>query len=190
MREPRWVEPAVSRLAGRLKALRRERDLTLDELAERSDVSRSALSKIERGEINPTIVLVSKIADAFGISVSQLIGVEGHRAAVHVPRDRRVSFVDPETGFERQIFPAFEDAAVEFGRHVIPPGKSSGDFPGHDDPIEKYILMEKGRLNVVVGETTYELEEGDLLFFDGSAPHRFDNAGRGSCSYYLIKRRP
>jgi transcriptional regulator with XRE-family HTH domain len=184
------VEEAVARLAGRLKALRKERDLTLEELAEASDVSRSALSKIERGEINPTIVVVSKIAGALGISVAQLIGVEGRRPAVRVSRDRRVSFVDPETGFERQLFPAFEDAPVEFTRHVIPPGQSSGDMTGHGNPVEKYVLMERGRLRVVVGDESYELEDGDLLYFDGSVDHRFDNAGRGPCSYYLIKRRP
>ena len=184
------VEEAVARLAGRLRALRKEQDLTLDELAERSDVSRSALSKIERGEINPTIGLVSKIADALGISTAQLIGVEGRRTAVRVPRDRRVSFIDPESGFERQLFPAFEDAPVEFMRHVIPVGQSSGDIAGHDNPVEKYVLMEKGRLRVVVGDASYELDDGDLLYFDGSEPHRFENAGRGPCSYYLIKRRP
>lgn len=184
------VEDAVARLAGRLRALRKERDLTLDELAERSDVSRSALSKIERGEINPTIGLVSKIADALGISTAQLIGVEGRRTAVKVPKDRRVSFVDPESGFERQLFPAFEDAPVEFMRHVIPVGAGSGDIAGHGNPVEKYVLMEKGRLRVVVGDDAYVLEDGDLLYFDGSAPHRLENAGRGPCSYYIIKRVP
>jgi transcriptional regulator with XRE-family HTH domain len=184
------VEAPVARLASRLKELRRERDLTLDELAERSDVSRSALSKIERGEINPTLMVITKIAEALDISVAQLIGVETTRAAVKVPRDRRVSFVDRETGFERQLFPAFEDAPVEFLRHVIPPGQSSGDIASHDNPVEKYVLMERGRLRVVVADASYELDEGDLLYFDGSQPHRFENAGRGPCSYYLIKRRP
>jgi mannose-6-phosphate isomerase-like protein (cupin superfamily) len=50
--------------------------------------------------------------------------------------------------------------------------------------------MERGRLRVVVGGDAHELEDGDLLYFDGSAPHRFENAGRGPCSYYLIKRMP
>lgn len=184
------VEEPVARLASRLRGLRKEQALTLEDLAERSDVSRSALSKIERGEINPTLVVISKIADALGISVSRLIGVEATRAAVRVPRDRRVSFVDRETGFERQLFPAFEDAPVEFAFHVIPVGQSSGDLPGHDNPVEKYVVMEKGRLRVIVGDASYELESGDLLYFDGSQPHRFENAGRGPCSYYLVKRHP
>jgi hypothetical protein len=42
----------------------------------------------------------------------------------------------------------------------------------------------------VVENASYELEDGDLLYFDGSEPHRFENAGRTACSYYLIKRRP
>jgi mannose-6-phosphate isomerase-like protein (cupin superfamily) len=112
------------------------------------------------------------------------------RLAATVPKDRRVSFVDRDTGFECLLFPASEDAPVEFALHVIPSGKSSGDLPAHDNPVEKYVQMEKGRLRVVVENASYELEDGDLLYFDGSEPHRFENAGRTACSYYLIKRRP
>jgi hypothetical protein len=135
-------------------------------------------------------VLISKIADALDISVSQLIGVEAKRAAVKVPKDRRVSLVDRQTGFERQLFPAFEDAPVESALHVIPPGQSSGDLPAHDNRVEQYVLMEKGRLRVVVGNASSSSRTATCCTSTGPNPHRFENAGRTACSYYLIKRRP
>ncbi len=98
-----------------------------------------------------------------------------------------MTFRDPETGFVREIFPAFEGASLEFYRHVIPVGVGSGDLPSHKIGFEKYILMERGRLRVVLGEEEYLLEEGDVFYFTADATHRFENAGQGECSYFLVK---
>ena len=76
--------------------MRRERRLTLDELAERSGVSRAMLSKIERGEKNPTLVVAAKLSEGFGVTLSQLVGMEERREVVVVPRGRRMVTRDPE----------------------------------------------------------------------------------------------
>lgn len=178
---------SASTLGPRLRELRTTRGLSLERLASRSGVSRAMLSKVERGENTPTITVLLKVASALEVSAAELIGVEPRARAIKVPASSRISFVDPETGFERQLFPAFEDAPVEFLRHVIPPGASSGDLPAHVPGPEKYVLMEKGRLRVVVDTEEHLLAPGDLFHFRGDVPHRFDNAGRGKCSYYLIK---
>ena len=178
---------SAAALGPRLRELRTRRGLSLEQLAARSGVSRAMLSKVERGENTPTITVVLKVASALEIGAAELIGVEPATRAVKVPASSRISFVDPETGFERQLFPAFEDAPVEFMRHVIPPGAGSGDLPAHASAPEKYVLMEKGRLRVTVGTEEHLLDPGDLFHFRGDVPHRFDNAGRGVCAYYLIK---
>ena len=106
--------------------MRREKGLTLEELAERSGVSRAMLSKIERGEKNPTLIVAAKLAEGLGVSLSRLLGVE------------------------------------------------------------EYIVVEKGRLRAVLAGGEYLLEEGDSLYFEADVAHRFDNAGKGPCSYYLV----
>ncbi|HEX6542237.1 MAG TPA: XRE family transcriptional regulator [Ktedonobacterales bacterium] len=184
----RIVEMAsAEHLGHRIRQLRGGRGWTLDELAERSGVSRAMLSKIERGENNPTLVVAVKIALAFGMTTSQLIDVEERRAAVKVSKDRRLSFRDPDTGFERQVFPAFEGRALEFVRHVIPPGRGSGELPALKVGAEKYLLMERGKLQARVGSQEYTLEEGDMFFFVADVPQQFENIGEGECSYFVIK---
>jgi transcriptional regulator with XRE-family HTH domain len=180
-------EVSSGRLGERVRALRRERGWTLELLAERSGVSRAMISKLERGEKNPTLVVAAKIAEGLGVSLSQLVGVEEKRAVVVVPRERRMTMRDPETGFERQLLsPSFGGRGVEFIRNVVPEGSTSGEFPPHRRGVEEYVVVERGRLRAVLGGEEYVLDEGDAAYFEADVVHRFDNAGEGECSYYLV----
>jgi transcriptional regulator with XRE-family HTH domain len=175
------------RLGARVKDLRRERGLTLEELASRSGVSRAMISKLERGEKNPTLVIAARLAEGLGVSLSRLAGVEERREVVVVPKERRMVLRDPETGFVRQsLSPTFAGRGVEFLRNVVPEGSTSGDFPAHRKGVEEHVVVEKGELRATLGGEEYLLREGDALFFEADVPHRFDNAGRGDCAYYLI----
>ncbi len=188
-KESTGVVEAVSsgRLGGRARGLRREKRLTLEELAERSGVSRAMLSKVERGEKNPTLVVAAKLAEGLGVPLSRLLGIEERREVVVVPRDRRPVMRDPETGFERQLLsPNFGGRGVEFVRNVVPEGSTSGEFPPHRRGVEEYVVVEKGRLRAVLAGEEYLLEEGDSLYSEADVAHGFDNAGEGPCSYYLV----
>ncbi|WP_273847599.1 helix-turn-helix domain-containing protein [Rubrobacter calidifluminis] len=178
---------SVERLGARIRELRRVRDLTLVELAERSGVSRAMLSKVERGEKNPTLVVAARIAEGFGMSLSQLVGSEERRELVVVPKERQMVMRDPKSGFERRLLtPAFAGRGVEFIKNVIPEGESSGEFPPHRKGVVEHLAVERGRLRAVLGGEEYLLREGDAMYFEADLPHRFDNAGEGECSYYLI----
>lgn len=178
---------SAGRLGARVRELRRGRELTLEELAERSGVSRAMISKLERGEKNPTLVVAAKLAEGFGVTLSQLVGMEEQREVVVVHRDRRIVMRDPETGFERQLLsPSFGGRGIEFIRNVIPEGSTSGEFPPHRRGVEEYIVVEKGRLKALIGGEEHVLEEGDAVYFEADVTHRFDNVGADECSYYLV----
>jgi mannose-6-phosphate isomerase-like protein (cupin superfamily) len=145
------------------------------------------ISKLERGEKNPTLVVAARVAEGLGVSLSQLVGVEDERKVVVVPRERRMTMRDPETGFERQLLsPSFGGRGVEFVRNVVPEGSTSGKFPPHRRGVEEYLVVERGRMRAVVGGEEYVLDEGDAVYFEADVAHRFDNAGEGECSYYLV----
>ncbi len=178
---------SAGRVGERVRELRRGRGLTLEELAERSGVSRAMISKVERGEKNPTLVVAAKLAEGLGVTLSQLAGMEERREVVVVPRERRRVMRDPQTGFERQLLsPSFGGRGVEFIRNVIPEGATSGEFPPHRRGVEEYLAVEKGSLRAVIGGEEHSLGEGDALYFEADVSHRFDNAGDGECSYYLV----
>ena len=187
-RAPDVVEEVASgRLGERVRALRRERGLTLDALAGRSGVSRAMISKLERGEKNPTLVVAAKVAEGLGVSLLQVVGLEERREVVVVRRERRMVMRDPETGFERQLLsPSFGGRGIEFIRNVVPMGSTSGEFPPHRRGVSEYLVVERGRLRALLGSDEYFLERGDALYFEADVTHRFDNAGEGECSYYLV----
>lgn len=165
--------------------------MTLNGLAESSGVSRAMISKVERGEKNPTLVVAASISEGLGVSISQLIGIEERREVVVVPRARRMVMRDPETGFERQLLsPTFGNRRVEFIRNVIPGNSTSGEFPPHKRGFAEYVVVECGRLAANLDGEKYILEEGDTLYFEADVARRFDNAGDGECSYYLVISAP
>jgi transcriptional regulator with XRE-family HTH domain len=178
---------SAGRLGTRVRELRRVRGLTLEALAERSSVSRAMLSKLERGEKNPTLVVTAKVAEGLGVDLSELLGIEERRRVVMMPGDRRPVMQDPRTGSERQLLsPAFGGQGAEFVRIAVPEGSTSGEFPPYRNGIEEYVFVEKGRLKAILGDEEYLLKEGDALYFEADVAHRFDNAGEGECSYYLV----
>ena len=180
-------EISSGRVGERVRAMRREQDLTLDDLAGRSGVSRAMISKLERGEKNPTLVVAAKVAEGLGVSLSQLLGTEDKREVILVPRERRMAMRDPETGFERQLLsPSFGGRGIEFVRNIVPEGSTSGEFPPHRRGVTEYVVVERGRLRAVIGGDEHLLEEGDALYFEADVPHRFVNAGDAECSYYLV----
>ena len=178
---------SAGRFGERVRELRRGRGLTLEELAERSEVSRAMISKVERGEKNPTLVVAAKVAEGLEITLAERLGTEERRKIIVVHRERRMVMRDPETGFERQLLsPSLGRRAVEFIRNIVPRESTSGEFPPHRRGVEEYVVVEKGRLRAIIGGEEYLLEEGDALYFEADVSHRFDNAGDGECSYYLV----
>jgi transcriptional regulator with XRE-family HTH domain len=175
------------RLGERVRELRRVRALTLEELAEVSGVSRAMISKLERGEKNPTLVVAAKLAEGLGVTLSRLAGMEERREVIMVSRERRMVMRDPETGFERQLLsPNAVGLGVEFIQNKIPEGSTSGEFPPHRKGVEEQLVVERGTLRATLAGEEYLLEEGDSIYFEADVPHRFDNAGKGECSYYLV----
>lgn len=178
---------SAEQLGARLHELRRQRQLTLQELAERSGVSRAMLSKIERGEKMPTVVLALHIAQALGLTMSQLLGVVEQRAVVLLPKRQQLVYRDPESGIERQLLsPPFEGQHLEFLHYILPESITIGEVPAHPRGVEKYILVEQGQLCVSIADQEYLLEAGDVLYFEANTPHRYENRGSGRCSYYLV----
>ncbi len=182
------VEAVSSGLLGeRVRELRRRRGLTLEGLAELSGVSRAMISKLERGEKNPTLVVAAKLAEGLGVTLSRLAGVEERREVIAVPRERRMVMRDPETGFERQLLsPNSVGAGIELTKNTIPEGSTSGEFPPHRKGVEEHIVVERGTLKATLANEEYLVREGDAIYFEADVPHSFVNAGKGDCSYYLV----
>jgi transcriptional regulator with XRE-family HTH domain len=172
----------------RIRELRKQASMTIEQLSQMSGVSRAMVSKVERGEKSPTIGVATRISRALNTSLSFLTSGEEQRRAVAVVRqDQRPVFRDKETGFERHMLsPPIAGGGVEVLLHILPAGASTGALPAYPRGTEKYVVVEKGELIVTLPEAKVNLLSGDTLFFEAEIEHTFENRSSLACCYYLI----
>lgn len=171
----------------RVRAARLRQGLTLDALALAAGISRATLSNIERGEHSPSLNAATDVARTLGVSLAQLLGEEERRPTVTIPAGERLVFRDEASGIERQLLsPAFAGRGIEWIRATLPSGAATDDLQPYHPPIDKYILVESGRLRVVIGADPYLLDAGDAFYFRADVLHRFENAGPDPCCYLAV----
>jgi XRE family transcriptional regulator, regulator of sulfur utilization len=179
------VDPDMAALAVRIRAERRQRRMTLQALAGRAEVSSSMLSEVERGAKVPTVLVLQRIANALGISVSRLLGEERAAPVALLRRDEQDVAHDP-SGWERRILsPVLPGVEFELMRTTIPPGVDAGTFPPHPPGTREYLAVECGQLRLTIDGEPYDLQEGDAIYYAGECVHRFENRRADPCVYYL-----
>lgn len=167
----------TSVVAANAKAIREEKKLTLDAAAAATGVSRSMLAQIERGEVNPTISVLWKMANGYKVSFTSLVECRGEKA--HLIRAGEITpLLEDEGRYENYpIFPFDEGNLFETYRIVIKPGGSLDARP-HLAGAEESITVFDGVLELQAGEEHYALEEGDSIRFRADVPHCYRNPGQ------------
>jgi transcriptional regulator with XRE-family HTH domain len=176
---------ALSELGDHLRAERLRRGLSLDDLAQRSGVSRSMLSAVERGGKVPTVLVLDRIATALDTSIARLLGEE-RTARVVVLRHAEQDVARDASGWERRILsPVLPGVEFELMRTTIPPGVDAGVFSPHAPGAREYVAIEHGTLLLTLNGVPYTLAAGDSIYYDGDCRHGFANPGPEPLVYYL-----
>jgi len=186
---PSGDELGAAELAGRvaenLRAQRKRRAMSLDELAQLTGVSRAALSQIETRKTNPTIGVLWKIASGLGITFADLIGETRAELAV-LRRGEAQPLRSMDGKFEsRPLMPASGIPQVEMyelrlaarARHVSEP---------HGPGTREIVVVLSGALRMIVGDHSDELGPGDSVVFDANKPHVYENPGGSESRYHNV----
>ena len=159
-----------------IKRIREQKKLTLDAAAEITGVSRSMLAQIEKGDVNPTISVLWKIANGYKVSFTSL--VERKNDAVAVVRRSDIEPLKEDNGryLNYPIFPFDEKTLFETYRIVIEPKGTLSAEP-HLNGSEEYITVFSGRVEITVAEERFELAKGDSIRFYANKSHSYRNVG-------------
>jgi transcriptional regulator with XRE-family HTH domain len=180
-------DPQLAVLADEIRHFRKKSQFSLERLAEISGVSRSMISKIERCETVPSTVILSKLAEALGVTFSQLMAPAVDREIIHIPAAKQPVLRDDESGFLRRcISPVLPGRGVDWVLNTLPVNTGTGRFVAHRRGVEEYIYVLRGRLRAEIGDEQVQLGEGDSLYFQADVAHAFSNVGKGECQYFLI----
>jgi XRE family transcriptional regulator, regulator of sulfur utilization len=172
-------------LGERVQSLRTDRGLTLRELADRSDVSVSMLSSVERGEKAPTVVVLDRIASGLDVTLASLVaGPDVERVIVRRAADQ--DRVDEPGGWQRTILtPVVPGVNFEWIRSTLPPGCDAGSFPAYAAGSHEFVAVASGTLTLTVGERELTLSAGDSVYFAADTPHGYANRGQTRCVYHV-----
>ena len=175
----------MTAIGRRLRALRQQRELSLEGLAARSGVSVSMLSTVERGRKVPSILVMSQIATALDTSIGRLVGDERTPRVMLLRRAEQRVISDP-AGIEcRSLSPVLPGVEFELMRFTLAPGVNAGTFPPHRAGSREYVAVEAGTLTLTLGGDEYRLHAGDSIYHDGDCEHGYRNDADAPCIYYL-----
>lgn len=178
----------------RIRQARRERELTLADIARRTGLSKGLLSKIENFRALPSLPVLAGIARSLNIGMENLVknvGFETPASYQLVPARRRVRFKrEKSKGFHYAALISRPLGQIGFESFVLTLKPGAKRKPVSTDGDE-FIFMLKGEIRFLVGNETFRLSAGDAFYFDGRVPHVPLNLTKSSAELlviYLLKQ--
>lgn len=186
---PAKTPPKPPALGPRLHTIRKARGLTLDELSERSGISKSMLSQIERGQTNPTFGTLWNITQSLGLELSELVeaGVRKAGAAIERLAGNLTPTIASKDGgcLLRILSPPGTAGLMEWYELTVEPGRALESEP-HGLGAMEHLTCLAGRLQVRSAEAEQELAAGDTARYRGDVPHAIANPGKQPARALLV----
>jgi transcriptional regulator with XRE-family HTH domain len=167
--------PRLEALIGsRVRDRSRELGLSSSQLAERVGLSRGMVSKIENGQVSPSLATISRLAEALAVPVTSLFqGLDEEQDALFTRAGAGPELSRPGTrsGHRYQLLGSMRGPAKRMEPMVVTLTSPHEVFPLYQHPGTELLFMLEGEMAYGYGGAEYELRPGDALQFDGEIPH-------------------
>jgi transcriptional regulator with XRE-family HTH domain len=173
-------------IARNIHELRKVRKITLDKLADLTGLTKGYLSKIERSKKAPPYSTLHKIAMAFGVDASSLLG--------ETPQDKRkiqISFTKRDKGKSVRVVGSLAEGSLYgYNYEALASDKSGKNMepfiiePAFDEEAvfqhegEEFMYVLEGRHELIYDGNRYLMEKGDSVYFDAAVPHTGKSVGK------------
>jgi transcriptional regulator with XRE-family HTH domain len=174
------ITTALDAVGPRLRKVREQRGVTLTEVATRTGMSKSTLSRLENGQRRPSLELLLPLAQVYRVPLDDLVGAP----EVGDPRIR----LKPRRVNGRTVLPLTHPGGVQAWKIVIPTSQSTPQPRAHDGFEWLYVLS--GRMRLIQGDQDLVLGAGEAAEFDTLVPHWFGSTGDGPAEVLSIFGRP
>lgn len=170
----------------KLKELRLQNDLTLGDLASRSELTKGFLSQVERGLTTPSIATLEDILEALGSSLSEFFHEEEETQIVFQAQD---FFVDEQEDYKIEwIVPNAQKNQMEPIILTLRPHKKSNRMSAYQGQEFGYVL--KGSVTIVQGSRKHKVKMHETFYMDGSKSHYLYNHGSSDAKVLWITTPP
>jgi len=166
---------SVQDIGPRIKALREEKKVSLEDLADATGFETSYLARIEEGEVQPQLGIIIKLSKALDAAFSRLVSGPGDKPYAVTRKSERKPISRTTTPRGQKQLYSYQslDADVQ-GRHMEALLVQLEENPDEETSLhdgEEFIFVLEGRVLVKVGEDRFELEPGDSVYYLSTVPH-------------------
>jgi transcriptional regulator with XRE-family HTH domain len=170
----------------KIKKLRVQRGLTLEELAARSELTKGFLSQLERDLTSPSIATLCDILEALGTTLSEFFKEEKNEKIVFSKED---FFVDERDGYNVSwIVPNSQKNEMEPVLLEIEGGAKSFEVTPNEGEEFGYVL--EGKITLVNGDKHYQLKKGETFYLNGKNTHYIINDKKTSAKIIWVSTPP
>ena len=185
------VERIPAEVGARVRNARTMRGLTLDELADRSGVSRRMVVNVEAGTSNASIATLLRLGTALHVSLADLVTDRSRGEAIVVtgPADREPLWRGSAGGSAVMVASADTPDMLELWDWTMQPGDEY-ESEAHRPGTRELLHVIAGRLRLTVAGDIRELGEGEAASFDAGVPHRYANEGKVRLRFMMTVLEP
>jgi transcriptional regulator with XRE-family HTH domain len=174
----------------RIKALRLRKKLGLVQLAGHTGLSPAMLSKIERGQMFPTLPTLLRIAMVFGVGLDHFFNADKKEPLIAIVRkEQRLKLPSPPG----EKHPAYLFESLDYPASNRRMEAFYAEFPVNSPPSEphqhgsaEFIYVLGGRLVIDVDGKEVALDAGDAMYFDSGIPHSYRRVGSQLCTAFVV----
>jgi len=185
----------ILKISYRIKEIRKEKNITIQELADRAGVSKGLISQIENNRTIPSLPVLMNIVHSLKLDLTGFfkdISPANHQEKVFVIRATDYKQLKKETAkgfnYQRILARNIHGGPVDFVLLELKKGARRNKMVTTDAFEYKYLI--KGKIDYLIEDKNYILEEGDSIFFDGRLGHNLSNVGDSDAImlvvYYFI----
>ena len=172
-------------IGNKLKDIRNKRNLSLDEVTKLTGVSKAMLGQIERGQSNPTVSTLWKIATGLKVSFSLFIEEKQDDLKVIDQSDISPIIEDNNRMKLYPIFPFDANKGFEIFSIELEPGCNHISTP-HNDGVEEYIIVTEGEIEININDEIFILQKGSSIKFMANSPHTYKNVNQDRAIFQNI----
>ena len=182
--------PSISdmpKIGKNIAAIRKLKNISLEELSKRSGVSIGMLSQTEKDKVNPTVAVVWKIAYGLNVPLNELLARESDEPLFNVIHKNEAVILERDKGrcIFRIISPLSMAEKLELYTLLL---KKDGvlESSPHAEGTEEFVTVVSGRIGVEVDSKKAALNEGDTIHFHADLPHIIHNEADGESLLYMV----
>jgi transcriptional regulator with XRE-family HTH domain len=157
-----------------IRRTRKVQNMALVDLAEKTGLSLSFISQVERGITNPSINSLRKIALALGIPLGSFFEEGSSTNGPVVRKNDRPVLVNTDSQLTYQLLSVDHTRRIEFLLTRLEVGGTSAEAPMTHKGEEAALVLQ-GQCRIELGKDMYDLREGDSIFIKENIPHKFTN---------------